>query len=84
MEVFSSEQACVEHLARLRWPNGPVCPECGTIRRAYRISLRFKSAYCRTFFSVRKNTIFEESKVFLRRWFAAIFLFMSNRRGVSS
>ena len=84
MEVFSTEQECVEHLARLRWPNGPVCPECGTIGRAYRISLRYKCAYCRTFFSVRKDTIFEESKVSLRKWFAAIFLFMSNRKGISS
>ncbi len=84
MEVFPNEQACVEHLARLRWPNGPVCPECGTIGRAYRISNRFKCAYCRSFFSVRKDTIFEESRLPLRKWFVAIFLFMSNRKGVSS
>lgn len=84
MEAFPDERACVEHLARLRWPNGPVCPECGTIGRTYRISLRYKCAYCHTFFSVRKDTIFEESRLPLRKWFAAIFLFMSNRKGVSS
>ena len=84
MEKFPTEQACVDRLARLRWPSGPVCPECGTINRAYRIRLRWKCAYCRTFFSVRKDTIFEESKVPLRKWFMAIFLFMSNRKGVSS
>ena len=84
LEAFPTEQSCVEHLARLRWPNGPVCPSCGTIGRAYRIRQRFKCAYCRSFFSVRKGTIFEESRLPLRKWFAAIYLFTSNRKGISS
>lgn len=84
MEAFPTERACVDHLVALRWPDGPVCPWCGTIGRAYRVNLRFKCSCCRKFFSVRKDTIFEESKISLRKWFGAIYLFISNRKGISS
>lgn len=83
-EAFPTERAAVDHLAKLRWPDGPVCPSCGTKDRYYRIHLRYKCAYCKTFFSVRKGTIFEDSKIPLRKWFVGIYLFMSNRKGVSS
>ncbi|MCY3958808.1 MAG: IS1595 family transposase [Chloroflexi bacterium] len=84
LEAFPSERVCVDHLARMRWPNGEVCPNCGVVGRAYKVKLRFKCSYCKTFFSARKDTIFEESKVPLRKWFAAIFLFTSNRKGIPS
>lgn len=84
LDAFPTEQACVEHLERLRWPDGPVCPWCETTGRAYRIKLRWKCAYCRQFFSVRKGTAFEHSRISLRKWFAAIFLFTSSRKGIPS
>lgn len=52
--------------------------------RSKPIGLRYKCRYCKTFFSVRKDTIFEESKIPLRKWFAGIYLFVTNRKGVSS
>ena len=61
MEAFPDERACIEQLARLRWPDGVVCPWCKTKGRAYRVNTRWKCSYCRSFFSVRKGTIFEES-----------------------
>jgi len=83
-EAFPTERAAVDHLAQLRWPSGPVCPSCGTMDRYYRIHLRYKCAYCKSFWSVRKDTIFEDSKISLRKWFAGIYLFMVSRKGVSS
>ena len=26
---FSTDEACLEYLAKLRWPDGFVCPQCG-------------------------------------------------------
>lgn len=84
LEAFPTESACTEHLARVRWPDGPECPHCGTVDRYYRIGNRYKCAFCRAFFSVRHGTIFADSNIKLRKWYAAIFLFVSNRKGISS
>src|SRR3954452_24845140 len=75
---FQSEQAAYEHVEGLLWPNGPVCPHCGVIGRAYtlkgnatRIGLR-KCAACRKQFTVKIGTIFEDSHIPLRKWLQAI------------
>src|ERR1022692_4231229 len=26
---FSTEEACIAHFEKIRWPEGPVCPRCG-------------------------------------------------------
>jgi len=44
----------------------------------------YKCADCRKQFSVRKGTIFEESRLPLRKWFAAAWLITSNRKGIAS
>src|SRR5712691_10274983 len=28
LEKFVSDEACHEHLGRIRWPTGPCCPKC--------------------------------------------------------
>lgn len=86
MKAFPNEKACVTHLEKLRWPKGIVCPCCGSTRKIYRVSRddNFKCAECRKVFSVRKGTIFEESRLPLRKWFAAAWLVTSNRKGISS
>ena len=44
----------------------------------------YKCADCKKQFSVRKGTIFEESRLPLRKWYAASWLVTSNRKGISS
>lgn len=86
LERFSSEEECIEHLEKLRWPKGVICPYCGSSRKIYRIKRdrRYKCAACSKQFSVRKGTIFEESRLSLRKWFAAAWLLTSNRKGINS
>ncbi len=84
LEAFPDERACVDHLVKLRWPTGIVCPWCSTNRHPYPRKLGFRCAECKKDFSVRKGTIFEDSKVGLRKWFAAAWLVTSNRKGISS
>lgn len=86
MEAFPDEESCVRHLERLRWPKGIVCPLCGSGRKVYRVSRghTFKCSDCRSQFSVRKGTIFEESRLPLRKWFGAAWLITANRKGIAS
>ena len=86
MKAFPTEESCIMHLEHLRWPKGVICPHCGSSRKIYRVSRSnsYKCSDCRKEFSVRKGTIFEESRLPLRKWFAATWLVTSNRKGISS
>ena len=84
-EAFPTEKSCIEHLARLRWPRGVICPLCGESRQFYTVrSVKYKCADCKKEFSVRKGTIFEESRLPLRKWFIAAWLMSSHRKGIPS
>jgi transposase-like protein len=76
------------------WPNGPVCPHC-ECKEVYKLTgtegsknpVRpgvYKCKACRKQFTVRIGTIFEESKVPLRKWLMAIHLMTISKKGVSS
>lgn len=92
---FHDEADAFAKLESIVWPNGPVCPHCGGIGRAYalngvkdkkgrvRLGLK-KCGHCRGQFTVRKNTVFESSHVPLHIWFQATFLMCSSKKGVSS
>lgn len=86
MKAFPDENACIAHLESLRWPKGIICPCCGSSRKIYHVSrgTGYKCADCKKLFSVRKGTIFEESRLPLRKWFAASWLVTSHRKGISS
>ena len=87
MEAFPNEESCVKHLENLRWMSGKVCRNCGSTRKIYNVKSRtgvYKCADCTKQFSARKGTIFEESRLSLRKWFMAVWLVTSNRKGISS
>ena len=86
MQAFPSEETCIIHLEKLRWPKGIICPLCGCYRKFHRIARGslYKCADCQKSFSVRKGTIFEESRLPLRKWFAASWLITTHRKGISS
>lgn len=85
-ETFTTEKDCIDHLEKLRWPKGIICPLCGSSWKIYHVARDngYKCADCKKAFSVRKGTIFEESRLPLRKWFAAAWLVTSNRKGISS
>jgi transposase-like protein len=83
---FATEEKCAEFLAQQRWGNEITCPKCGVIGiKAYKLaSGRLKCATCRNPFTVRMGSVFEDSKIPLRKWFFAIYLCTSLKKGVSS
>ena len=83
---FSTEQACRDFLEHSRWANGIICPKCGVIGKSYRFKdgRLFKCGDCRQPFTVRVGTIFEDSMLPLQKWFLAIYLATSLKKGISS
>jgi transposase-like protein len=86
MKQFDTEEKCVAHLASIRWPSGPVCQHCGATDKISFVKARnvFWCGRCKKQFSVRVGTIFEESRLPLNKWFAAIWLATSHKKGISS
>jgi transposase-like protein len=86
MQVFTNEKKCVDHFRAVRWPNGVVCPHCGSCE-VYDLANgthKCKQKECALKFSVRFDTIFEDSKLPLQKWFMAIYLVTSHKKGISS
>lgn len=85
MEAIPDEQAAVDHFTAIRWKNGAFCPHCGSTR-VYHFSDKrsHKCGDCRKRFSIRVGTIFEDSKLPLRKWLLAIWLITSHKKGIAS
>ncbi len=86
LKAFPNEAACARHLEQLRWPNGITCPLCSSSRKIHHLSRPgiYKCADCRKQFSIRKGTVYEESRLPLQKWLVAAFLTTSSRKGISS
>ena len=87
---FSDEQKCIDVVTFLRWSDGnPICPKCGTVqgeRKHYWLDTqkRWKCYACRKQFSVKVDTIFEDSPVSLDKWMMALWMLCNCKNGVSS
>jgi transposase-like protein len=83
---FGTEEQCQTFLFKNRWANGITCHKCGEIDvKVYKLaSGRYKCASCRNTFTVRSGSVFEDSPVPLQKWFLAIYLCGSFKKGISS
>ena len=93
-DYFKDEKTCYEFLESQRWNGVPVCPHCGSLKTPYKVkprgkftdipSYRCSERACDLPFSVRTNSIFEGSKVELRKWFQAAYEISTSKKGISS
>jgi transposase-like protein len=85
MQQYNSEETCREYLQHLRWPEGVKCPRCQSAKIS-RISMRnqFDCDNCRYQFSVTAGTIFHDSHLPLWKWFAAAYLVIESKKGISA
>jgi transposase-like protein len=85
IRYFSDLDVCTEYVAKLRWPEGPVCPKCGGVEYSYLKTRRlWKCKYCKKQYSVKLGTIFEDSALGLDKWLPAIWLAANSKNGISS
>lgn len=81
---FSSDEACREYLAALRWPEGFVCPRCGHQRCWLNGRGLRECAACHRQTSVIAGTIFQDTRKPLTLWFRAMWYVTSQKTGVSA
>jgi transposase-like protein len=85
IRYFSDLDVCTEFVAKLRWPNGSVCPRCGGREHSYLTTRRlWKCKACKRQFSVKVGTIFEDSPLGLDKWLPAVWLTANSKNGISS
>jgi len=80
---FASEQQCRDFLAKLRWPEGFVCPKCGG-RDAWVNCRGLFECRCGRQTSVTAGTVFHRTRTPLRLWFEVMFLMVASKPGVSA
>jgi transposase-like protein len=89
--IFTDETAAREALEAVRWPDGPMCPHCGStgddVARLEGKSSRPGLLYCNGCtgqFTVTVGTVFERSKIPLTKWWLAAHLLNSSKKGISA
>ena len=92
LEKFSTEEKCIQHFERIRWPKGLTCIKCGSTRvmkfdalgKTKKIRHLYECVDCRYQYSVTAGTVFHDSHLPLTKWFLGIYLICSAKKGVSA
>ncbi|OHA58678.1 MAG: hypothetical protein A2571_02825 [Candidatus Vogelbacteria bacterium RIFOXYD1_FULL_44_32] len=82
---FHNEEVCRKHFEDVRFAGGDYCPHCkhNKIFR-FKDGKRFRCDSCKRDFTVKTGTLFGESKIPMQKWFIAIYLLTTSKKGVSS
>src|SRR5918912_343381 len=84
-ERFGTEEACRRALLEMRWREGPTCPACGG--RSFcelRTRRLFQCNRCKRQVRLTAGTVFQDTKLPLTTWFAAIYHLTQSKNGISS
>ena len=87
IRYFSDEQVCIDTVAGLRWMNGPECPRCASLSNRQhwlKAQKRWQCRDCGKQYSVKVNTVFEDSPIKLDKWLTAMWLLANCKNGISS
>src|SRR5882762_11718805 len=89
--IFNDDNAAREHLEKILWPHGPICPRCGVmdnrITKLQGKSTRpgvYKCKDCRKPFSVTVGTLMEGSHIPVSKWLLAAQLMASSKKSMSA
>lgn len=85
--LFPDDKAAERWFETQRWPEGPRCPECDSDRVTVtggKQRMPYHCKGCRQYFSVRKGTVMQSSKLGYQTWLIAIYLHLTSLKGVSA
>lgn len=89
--AFHDETKARKWLESHLWPDGPVCPHCGSLTnkklngKSHRPGLhQCNEKECRQQFTVTVGTLYERSKIPLSKWLMATYLLSASKKGMST
>ena len=85
-ELFPDEEAARKWFEAQVWPRERCCTRCGSLKtqEASHKTMPYWCTDCRSYFSLKTGTALESSKIPLKKWVWAIYLHLTNLKGVSS
>lgn len=85
---FGTDDACRAHMEAVRWPDGPICPKCGSVERVTTVAGARDGLYrcnvCGKQFTVTVGTAMEGTHLPLRNWYLAMYLMLSTAKPISA
>jgi transposase-like protein len=88
--IFTDENEARIHFEKLRWPDGPICPHCGTVNEATELKGKstrpglYKCRPCQKPFTATMGTLYERSHIPLNKWLLATHLMSASKKGMSA
>ena len=88
--IYTNEEAARAHFEQIRWPDGRVCPHCGTVGNSTLLQGKstrpglYKCKDCRKPFTATMGTIYERSHIPMHKWLLATHLMVSSKKGISA
>jgi transposase-like protein len=88
--MFNDEDAAWAHFEATVWPDGPVCPHCGSVNNATRLKGKstrrgvHKCKDCLDPFTATVGTVYERSHIPMHKWLLATHLMCASKKGVSA
>jgi transposase-like protein len=82
---FPDDEACREYLIESRWPEGYLCPRCGSTDAVQlRKRLLWQCSACRYQVSLTAGTVLHKTRTPLHLWFWAAYLMSTGTPGISA
>jgi transposase-like protein len=84
---FSDPVRCREYLVEQRWPDGAICPRCGS--KDVLFLEKYNRWHCRAKhdapqFTLKTGTVMEDSPIGFDKWLPAFWLLANAKNGISS
>lgn len=85
IKAFPTEESCILHLEKIRWYNDNVISPFDYTSKVYKCKgNKYQCKNTGKYFNVKTNTIFDNTKLELQKWFLAIWICTSYKKGISS
>lgn len=84
VKTFPDEQSCINHLEEIRWANGVISPFDSSSKIYKCKDNKYRCKNTGKYFNVKTNTLFDNTKIALQKWFLAIWLVTSYKKDISS
>ncbi len=87
-ELFPDERLTEKWLEHQLWGKTVQCPRCSCSKsvsiRTNRKPMPYWCGLCKKYFNIRTNTLMEHSRIPLKKWMMAMYLFQTGPQGISS